>query len=151
MINSAIQSFFFKFAVDKLRPFFTPFLQGFRSAPIGCRHRNKIPLAIFFFNALTVFIQIVNSMLLCSPGSILVQRTNGNQHMKMGIGYVVLIFSRQMKCKIYNHARRKKLLSNKLPCEFNIFFQSKFILHGNIKTISKLCIPTLFKLLQVIP
>lgn len=95
---------------------------------------------MFVSNALSILVQMINSVLFGSPGSIRIQRPDWHHDMKMWILYSITF--RVMNTKIHGHPVSHKILEKKRSGNLQIFLKCQFILQGNIEGISQLCIVT---------
>ena len=71
--------------------------------------------------------------------------------MEVGVGDTSVPLVRLVNSEVRYHAPAHKLLRHKLSCKGDVFFQRKFVLQGNIKTICKLGFGVLLYFLNGVP
>lgn len=108
--------------------------------PVGGGNSIKHIVSIFVSDALSILVQMINSVLFGSPGSIRIQRPDWHHDMKMWILYSITFWV--MNTKIHGHPIPHKILEKKRSGNLKIFLKGQFILKGNIEGISQLCIVT---------
>ena len=149
VVDTARQALLLKFCVYHIGPLFPPQFQSFRFSPICGGNSIKHIVSMFVSNALSILVQMINSVLFGSPGSIRIQRPDWHHDMKMWILYSITF--RVMNTKIHGHPVSHKILEKKRSGNLQIFLKCQFILQGNIEGISQLCIVTALCFFHCIP
>lgn len=148
-VNTTRQALLFKFCVYHMGPLCPPQFQSFRFAPIGGGNSIKHIVSMLVSDTLSILVQMINSVLFGSPGSIRIQRPYWHHDMKMWILYSITFWV--MNTKIHGHPISHKIPEKKCSGNLKIFLKGQFILQGNIEGISQLCIVTTLCFFHRIP
>lgn len=106
VVDTARQALLFKFCVYHIGPLCSPQFQSFRFAPVGGGNSIKHIVSIFVSDALSILVQMINSVLFGSPGSIRIQRPDWHHDMKMWIYCSSFKFKGLCTCPVVSSYKR---------------------------------------------